>query len=159
MIRIEFTEQMKEQLHFERYHHPHPRVQQKMEVLWLKSKNLSHEVICDIANITPNTMRAYFKDFKNGGLDKLKEINFYRPASELEEHSKTIEGYFWEHPPRTASEASVKIAELTGIKRSLTQTRVFIKSIGMSLRKVGPIPGKALSDDKNNNRKNLKKRN
>ena len=150
---------MKKQLHYERYHHPHPRVQQKMEVLWLKSKNLSHELICDIANITPNTMRAYFKDFENGGIDKLKEVNFYRPASELKKHSKTIEGYFWEHPPRTASEASVKIAELTGIKRSLTQTKVFLKNIGMSLRKVGPIPGKALGDIKKNNKRNLKKKN
>lgn len=155
MIRIRFTEQITKQLHHERYHHPHPRVQQKMEVLWLKSKNLPHELICNIAQITPNTLRAYIKDFDKGGIEKLKEVNFYRPASELNEHSKTIEEYFWVHPPRTASEASAKIAELTGIKRSLTQTRVFLKNIGMKLRKVGPIPGKALTDDKKNNKKNL----
>jgi transposase len=131
----------------------------RWKVLWLKSKNLSHELICDIANITPNTMRAYIKDFEKGGIDKLKDVNFYRPASELKKHSKTIEEYFWEHPPRTASEASVKIAELTGIKRSLTQTRIFLKNIGMSLRKVGPIPGKALSETKKKNKKNLKKKN
>ena len=60
MIRIEFTDKVKKQLHYERYNNPHPRVQQKMEVLLLKSKNLSHELICDIAEISPNTMRAYF---------------------------------------------------------------------------------------------------
>ena len=37
MIHIEFTEQQVEDLSYERYHHPHPRVQQKMEVLYLKS--------------------------------------------------------------------------------------------------------------------------
>ena len=29
MIHIEFTEQQVEDLSYERYHHPHPRVQQK----------------------------------------------------------------------------------------------------------------------------------
>lgn len=159
MIRLEFTEQQKESFHYERFHYPHPRVQQKMEALWLKSKNLSHELICDIANISPNTLRAYLKDYEKGGIEKLKEVNFYKPKSKLIEHFKTIEGYFREHPPRTASEALSKITELTGIKRSLPQIRVFLKNIGMSLRKVGPIPGKALGEDKKKNKKNLKKRN
>jgi hypothetical protein len=35
MIRIEFTEEDKKVLHQERFHHPHPRVQKKMEALWL----------------------------------------------------------------------------------------------------------------------------
>ncbi|MDM8568921.1 IS630 family transposase, partial [Thiotrichales bacterium HSG1] len=35
MIQIEFLEEEREALHYERYHHPHPRVQKKMEVLWL----------------------------------------------------------------------------------------------------------------------------
>ena len=43
MIRIEFTKQQVEDLSYERYHHPHPRVQQKMEVLYLKSQGLPHQ--------------------------------------------------------------------------------------------------------------------
>ena len=38
MIRIEFTEKMITELNYERYHHPHPKVQHKMEVLYLKSQ-------------------------------------------------------------------------------------------------------------------------
>lgn len=37
MIRIQFTEEEKQALNYERYHYPHPRVQRKMEALWLKS--------------------------------------------------------------------------------------------------------------------------
>ena len=38
MIAIDFTEEDIEALDYERYHHPHPRVQRKMEALWLKHK-------------------------------------------------------------------------------------------------------------------------
>jgi len=42
MIKIEFTEEEMKALDYERYHHPHPRVQREMEALWLKSQNVSH---------------------------------------------------------------------------------------------------------------------
>ena len=45
MIRIEFTEEQIADLNYERYHHPHPRVQQKIEVLYLRSQGLSHQDI------------------------------------------------------------------------------------------------------------------
>ncbi len=154
MIHVKFTDEVKKQLHYERYNHPHPRVQQKMEVLLLKSKNLSHELICDIAEISPNTMRAYFKNFKQGGIEKLKEMHFYKPESELKEYADTIEGFFQKNLPRTSVEAAAKIEELTGIKRSLPRVRHYLKSIGMSFRKVGTIPGKAITDEKKRNRKN-----
>ena len=47
MITIEFTEEDTQALHHERFHHPHPRVQKKMEALWLKSQELPHKEICN----------------------------------------------------------------------------------------------------------------
>ncbi|PXF55456.1 MAG: IS630 family transposase, partial [Candidatus Methanogaster sp.] len=38
MIEIEFTEEEMKALDYERYCHPHPRVQRRMEALWLKSQ-------------------------------------------------------------------------------------------------------------------------
>ncbi len=52
MIRIEFTEQQIEDLNDERYHHPHPRVQQEMEVLYLKSQGLLHHTIRKLCQIS-----------------------------------------------------------------------------------------------------------
>lgn len=40
MIKVEFTEEQIKQLHHLRFNHPHPRVQLKMEVLYLKSQGL-----------------------------------------------------------------------------------------------------------------------
>lgn len=157
MIQATITEEQKNQLHFERYNHPHPHVQKKMEVLYLKSikSNLSHELICEIAGVTPNTMRAYLKQFNQGGVEKLKEINFYQPESELKKHTCSIEKYLQNNPPATIAEASYMIEKLTGVKRGLTQTGIFIKSLGVKLRKVGTIPAKALDEAKKKNKKNF----
>ena len=155
MFQISFTEEDKKNLHYQRFHHPHPYVQKKMEVLYLKSldRKLSHELIAEIANISQNTMLSYFRDYQTGGIEKLKEVNFYRPQSELSGHKQTIELYFKENPPASISEASAKIEEITGIKRGLTQTAKFIKDLGMDMRKVGSIPGKAITEQKKRTRR------
>jgi len=143
MILIDFNDEEIEVLKYERYYHPHPRVQRKMEALLLKSQGLSHKQICELTSISANTLRHYLRAYIEGGADKLKEINFYRQQSKLLEHKKTIEDYFREHPPSTIKEAMAKIEELTGIKRSPTQIRKFLKTIGMRLLKVGVVPSKA----------------
>jgi transposase len=154
MIRISFTIEDKKQLHFERYNHPHPRVQQKMEVLYLKSLDkLSHQMICEISGVSPNTIRGYFKEYQQGGIEKLKEINFYKPQSKLVEFKGKIEDYLKSNPPATIAEAAFKIEELTGIKRGLTQISKFIKSLGVKLRKVGAIPANAISEKKTRTRR------
>lgn len=48
MISIEFTEEAIKQLFKERYEHPHPRVQQRLEALYLKSQGIAHGKICQI---------------------------------------------------------------------------------------------------------------
>ncbi len=143
MIKIEFTEEDKKNLHYERFNHPHPRVQKKMEALWLKSRGLPHKTICQLACISKPTLCQYLKDYQQGGIEQLKKLNFYRPASELAKHKETLEAYFREHPMTSVKEAMAKIEELTGIKRSETQVRKFMVSLGMKPRKVGMIPAKA----------------
>jgi transposase len=142
MLQIAFTESEKAKLKHERFHHPHPRVQQKMEVLWLKSQNLPHWQICELAGISENTLRKYCRAYKQGGIEKLKEINFRKPKSELEAHQGTIEGHFRSSPPATIAQAIEQIITLTGIKRSPTQVRIFMKSMGMRCLKVGAVPAK-----------------
>jgi hypothetical protein len=42
MIQLEFRFEDKEALAQERFEHPHPQVQRKLEALWLKSLDLPH---------------------------------------------------------------------------------------------------------------------
>ena len=143
MISIEFTESERQALHYERFHHPHPRVQRKMETVWLKSHQLPHHKIAELGGISENTVRSYLREYQLGGIEALKQVNFYRPQSELMSHVPTLEAYFREHPPTTIAEAIEKIEKLTGIRRSPTPVRKFLKSMGMRCLKVGFIPGKA----------------
>ncbi len=126
-IQLTFTPEIQEALNYERYHHPVPLVQRRMEVLWLKSHGLAHELIARLAGVSENTMRDYFDLYAAGGLDKLKEVNLYRPVSALDAHTTTLEAHFRDHPPATIKAAQHEIETLTGIKRSETQVRAFLK--------------------------------
>jgi len=143
MIRITFTEETVALLRYERFHHPHPRVQKKMEALLLKSEGLGHEEICRIVGITANTLRTYLREFLAGGVEALKAFRISHSQGAWDSHRTTLEAYFREHPPATVKEAAVKIEELTGIRRSETQVRKFLKSLGMRRLKVGYTPAKA----------------
>ena len=118
-----------------------------MSVLLLKSQGIAHSMIAQIEGISGNTIRAYIREYKEGGIEQLKEIRFYRPQSELTPHSTTLEEYFKENPPATVNEARTVINNLTGIQRGLTQVRQFLKSMGMRRLKVGSIPSKADPDE------------
>jgi transposase len=143
MIKIAFSEQDIQQIKYLRDRHPHPRVRQRMDALWLKSQGLAHKEICRIVGISNTTLCKYLRMFLHGGVEKLKELNFCVPTSELEEHRHRLEVYFREHPPASIKEAMAKIEELTGIKRSAGAIGRFLRSLGMSPRKVGAVPSKA----------------
>jgi transposase len=131
----------------------------KMEVVHLRGLGYSNEHICAIAGVSANTLRTYLKQYGEGGTERLKEINFYKPSSELKEYSGTIENYFKKNPPASASEASARIEELTGIKRGETQTRKFLKSLNFRYIKTSSIPVQALTEIKKKNRENSWKKN
>jgi len=131
MIRVEFSQEIIETLEYERYHHPNPKVQKKMEVLYLKSQGLAHQEICRLCQISKMTLTTYLKRYRDGGVERLKQLEYKGQPSALNEHRASLEAYLREHPPRNTAEARAVIEELTGIKRSPTQVRAFMKRIGM----------------------------
>ena len=97
MITIEFTEDAVEALRLERFNHPSPQVQLKMEALYLKSKGLKHGQICELCNISKVTLAAYLKSYVTGGIDALKQINYKGKRNLLLENAASIEKYFNYH--------------------------------------------------------------
>lgn len=126
-IRLDFSPEILAVIREERYSHPVPLVQRRMEALWLKSHGLPHEQIAQLVGITENTLRDYFQLYVEGGLEKLKAVQFYRPESDLMGHVTSLETHFREHPPVSIKEAQSEIEALTGIRRSETQVREFLK--------------------------------
>ncbi len=45
-------EEAKNDIHYQRFHHPHPRVQLKMEVVWLYSWGKSNREIALLTNLS-----------------------------------------------------------------------------------------------------------
>jgi transposase len=142
MLRLDFTESDLKELKHQRFQHPHPRVQLKMEALLLKAKGLPHHQIAECLDISENTLRVYFEQYRLGGVEALKQLHFHRPTSQLEQYADSLESYFREHPPVSIPQAVATIAELTGIKRSPTQVGIFLKKLGLKRLKTYSVPAK-----------------
>ena len=143
MSAIEFTDEQVEQLAFERYHHSHPRVQRKMEAVFLEAKGLLQQDVCELVGISRTTLWGWLRDFQDGGVEGLKRWNAGGSTSEFEEHTDAICEHLAEHPPHTIVEARQAIEELTGIRRSETQIRELLKRLGFQRLKTGSLPAKA----------------
>lgn len=124
-----FAPEVLDAIRHERYHHPHPRVQQRMEVVWLKSQGLTHQDIARLAGVSRRTVQRYLDEFAAGGLDQLRRMAWQGTVSELDQHQGTLEDHFLEKPPHSAAEAQATIEQLTGVRRSLTQVRSFLKKL------------------------------
>ena len=87
--------------------------------------------------------RRYLQMYQTGGVEGLKELNFYRPQSELVLHREQLKAEFEACPAKSINEAVQRIETLTGLRRSPTQVRKFLKGLGVKRLKVGHIPAKA----------------
>lgn len=131
MRRFTFTTDDLDSIRHERYHHPHPRVQQKLEVLWLKSQGCTHEEIATLADVSRRSVQRYLDEFADGGLERLRRLPWKGKANELAEHHVSLEDYFLDNPPRSTREAQAAIHEQTGVRRGLTQVRAFLKTLSV----------------------------
>jgi transposase len=124
-----FNTDVLDAIRHDRYHHPHPRIQQKMEVLWLKSQGCTHGDVARLAAVSRRSVQRYLDEFAAGGLDRLRRLSWKGKANELAAHQASLEDYFLEHPPRSTREAQAAIAAQTGVHRGLTQVRAFLKRL------------------------------
>jgi hypothetical protein len=74
----------------------------------------------------------------------------------LSAHRDTIEAQVRAHPPQTINEAVAMLKALTGIKRSPTQVRLFLKHLGLQRRKVGLLPAKGDPDTQEEYQKKIR---
>lgn len=143
MMSLTFTPAEIEQLDYERFHHPDPRVQRRMEIVYLKALEYAHHEIGRITRRSQKTVRRCLTLYRDGGLAAVKANHAYRPTSDLAAHQSSVEAEFRAKPPKTLKEAQARLETLTGIRRSLTQVRAFLRRLGFKRLKVAPIPAKA----------------
>jgi transposase len=136
-----FPEAAVEAIAHDRYHHPDRRVQQRMEILGLKSKGEPHWRIAELARVSRATVQRTLRIYAAQGLDGIRSFGGKGQPSARTRHTATIEESFRQHPPHTAHEAARRIEELTGVRRKVSRVRTFLKDdLGMKCWKVAPIP-------------------
>jgi transposase len=143
VIKIECTDEEVEQLRELAFNHPHHFVRMKALAVLLKSQQLSTSSISGIEGISENTVRNYLHAYQEGGIQKLSEVSFNRPQSELKSFDEQIIAHFTKNPPSTIKQACAEVAKLTGISRKETQLRHHLRILGLRRRKVASIPAKA----------------
>ena len=142
MITIDFTQEDKKKLDHERHGNPDPQIRKKMGVLWLKCCGIAHNRIAKLMSISRRSVARYLNEYKQGGIENLKKNRYRKPVSELDKHQEKVKTEFSTRPPHTVNEARGRIQELTGLKRSNTQIRKFLRRLGLKLRKTAIVPGK-----------------
>jgi transposase len=137
MRRLLFSDDDLATIREQRFNHPHPRIQQKLEVLWLKSKALPHAEIVRLTGLGRRTIQRYLQEYHVGGMAATLEVRFAKPQSELSDHAELLRQHFAEHPPRSTREAQRDVERLTGVHRGLTQVRMFLKKTRAEVAKGG----------------------
>lgn len=141
MRHVEFSAEAVAQFARDRYEHPHPRVQRKMEVLWLWSHGLKADDVARLGGVSRRTAERYLKAFLQGGLEATRQMPWRGPTSELMAYQTSLEQEFRARPPCTTGEACTRIEQLTGVKRHATQVRKFLKDrLHLKWRRVKAIP-------------------
>jgi transposase len=132
-IQLQLTPDILKEIHYHRYNHPVPLVQRRMEALWLKGHGLAHAQIAELVGVAENTLRDYFELYQQGGVEKLKELNYYVSESKLNAYITSLEAHFRDNPPASIKEAQSEIETITGVKRSETQVAEFLKKNSISV--------------------------
>src|SRR3972149_4357383 len=144
MLQINLSDTETQQLNYERYYYPCPNVQKRIHAVYMKTKTgLSDTMIGHLTGLHRHSVRHWVQVYQARGFEALCQFNYGTNKSDLENHSESILKSLTDRPPMTACEAKSRIEELTGISRSPSQVRAFMKRHKMRYLQTGHIPAKA----------------
>ncbi len=89
-----------------------------------------------------NTVTNYLNEFETGNLLATLEDRYYTPISTLDPFLNCIICSFHVYPIADAKQAVDRIKKITGIRLRESQSRRFMESFGLKLRRTAPVPGK-----------------
>ena len=124
----------------ERREHPHEPTRRKMETLWLLHHGLTRERAAKIVGGGGATVRRHANAYRDGGLDGLRRWGKKGRTRSLDAHRELLAESFRERPVCSVAEATDRIEQLTGIRRGPTQTRLFLKKLGLRWQRMAAIP-------------------
>jgi transposase len=139
-FRVRLTEEEQRIVSAERESHPESHVRRKMLVLWSLHCGLKRSQAAQVAGVGLATAGRYVAAYRDGGLAGLRRWNVQGPVSDLAAYRDVIRASFENQPVRTTAEACQRIYQLTGLRRGLSQTRKFLKDMGLKWQRVRALP-------------------
>jgi transposase len=140
----ELSKESLQQLDKIRDSHPIATVRRRAATIYFKALGYPHREIEKLVGISSTTLTTILKMYREGGFEKILEYKSKpRRHSELESHKEAILAELTNNPTSTLKEASHKIYEITGIKRSRFRISKFLKKLGFKPLKTGSLPAKA----------------
>ena len=139
-FRVGLTEDEQRVVNEERESHPDSHVRRKMLVLWSLHCGLKRQQAAKLVGIGLATVERSVAAYRDSGLAGLRRCGGQGPVSDLTAYRDAIRESFEQQPVRTIAEACVRIEQLTGLKRRLTQVRLFLKELGLKWQRMRAIP-------------------
>jgi transposase len=140
---FELSSEELKKLNYERYNYPCPLVQKRLHCLYLKATSgFSNEKIGNLMDAHRNSISEWVQTYQQGGYESIVRVSYGTNQSVLEKQAASITESFTSHPPRSLGEAVLKVKELTGIQRSATCLRSFMKRHQFRFLQTGHIPAK-----------------
>ena len=144
MLQINLSKTEIRRLNYERYYYLCPIVQKRIQAVYIKAiTNMSNEMIGTLVGLSRDSVGDWIMSYRQGGFDALCQFNYGTNESMLENHASGILKSLTERPPMSTCEAKSRIEEITGISRSPSQVRGFMKRHGLRYLQTGHIPAKA----------------
>lgn len=141
MRHFEFSPDVLAAIKRDRFRHPDPLVQRRMEVLWLKAHGETHGRIAELAGLGRATVQRVLDQYEAGGIESVRTFHWHVPTSGLAPYQTQLETEFRQRPPHTVAEACQRIEQLTGVRRGPTRVREFLReTMGLRWRKVAAVP-------------------
>ena len=146
-FRVQLSEEEQRIVGEERREHPHAPTRRKMETLWLLHHGLTREKVAQIVGVGLVTVHRYVKAYRDGGLEGLRRWKAKGRTNSLEAYRELLAASFREQPAASVAEAADRIERLTGIRRGPSQTRAFLKKLGLRWQRMAalPVPPKKVS--------------
>jgi transposase len=145
MLKLEWSTEAVEALRSWRFHHPHPLVHLKMEVVLLHSQGIPNEQIQPICGISTATLYRYLHAYQAGGVERLKALHFHRPDSALVHQRTTLEEPLRTQPPATVAAAAAQIDALTGGQTRPNPNAAVLKEVRHEAAQAGTDSGQSRS--------------
>jgi hypothetical protein len=80
MLKLEFSPEEVEALGYWRFHHPHPHVQRKMEIVYLRSQKLENKPIQQVCGISKASNLSLPARISSGGSGEAQGVELSPPA-------------------------------------------------------------------------------